>query len=69
MFSRDTIIEGIAILQNRTHAEINRILLYLGLEDISPDNGNARFVRVNEISKYLIKNQNDVGPRGDNIII
>jgi hypothetical protein len=68
LFSRETIIEGIDLVQNIPHAEIDRTLLFFSIEEASPDNQRAKYVRANEIIQYLIKNPDLKGPKGNAIL-
>lgn len=66
-FSRNTIIEGVAIIEKITHDEIDRLLLRFGLEEVAPREGASKYGRANEVSRYLIQNPEEKGPNGGNL--
>lgn len=63
-FTRETIIEAVARLEDRTHSMIDRFLLRFGLENIMPNQTLSKSDKVNEIIKHLIANPNNTGPNG-----
>lgn len=67
-FSRQTIIEAISKLENRTHSQIDRFLLRYELEKIMPDENLSKADKANVIIMYLINNPEVVGPNGSNLI-
>lgn len=67
-FSRQTIIEAISKLENRTHSQIDRFLLRFELENIMPDENLSKADKANVIIRYLIENPGNVGPNGANLV-
>jgi|AntRauTorcE11898_2_1112593.scaffolds.fasta_scaffold01072_12 hypothetical protein len=66
-FTRETIIEAIARLEDKTHSKIDRFLLRYRLEDIMPENNLSKADKVNVLIKYLLKNPDKTGPNGSNL--
>lgn len=56
LFSRNTIIEIISLLEKYSHAEIDRILIRFNIENIAPQNLNSKYKRANDVMTYLINN-------------
>lgn len=66
-FTRETIIEAIARLEDKTHSIIDRFLLRFRMEDIMPENNLSKADKVNVIIKYLLNNPDETGPNGSNL--
>ena len=66
-FSRITTIEAIGSLDYLTHAEIGRLLLKFGLEEVASKNLGSKTSRLNALIKYLIDNPDKKGPFGGNL--
>jgi hypothetical protein len=66
-FSRITTIEAIGSLDYLTHAEIGRLLLKFGLEEVASENLGSKTSRLNALIKYLIDNPDKKGPFGGNL--
>lgn len=58
-FSRKTIATTMDILAERTHAHITNFLIRHGLEEIAPQDGSSISVRVNKLTLYLSKIQEE----------
>ncbi len=66
-FSRITTIEAIGSLDYLPHAEIGRLLLKFGLEEVASKNLGSKTSRLNALIKYLIDNPDKKGPFGGNL--
>ena len=66
-FSRITTIEAIGSLDYLSHAEIGRLLLKFGLEEVASKNLGSKTSRLNALIKYLIDNPDKKGPFGGNL--
>ena len=66
-FSRITTIEAIGSLDYLAHAEIGRLLLKFGLEEVASKNLGSKTFRLNALIKYLIDNPDKKGPFGGNL--
>ena len=66
-FSRITTIEAIGSLDYLTHAEIGRLLLKFGLEEVASKILGSKTSRLNALIKYLIDNPDKKGPFGGNL--
>jgi hypothetical protein len=67
MFSRASIIEALTNLDALTHAELDRLLLRYGLEEIAPATLGSKMTRLNTLMEYLITHPNEQGPSGSNM--
>lgn len=66
-FSRASIIETLSHLDALTHAEIDRLLLRYGLEEVAPASLGSKTDRLNTLMEYLITHPNEKGPLGSNM--
>ena len=62
--SRASLIEALTIVENWTHADISRLLLQFGLEDVAPPSVGSRRDRANTLMRYLQQNPEEVGSSG-----
>ena len=67
LFSRNTIIEAIWLLEFFTHAELDRLLFKYRLERIVHQELGSKTAKLNAVIKYLIDNPDEKGPSGANI--
>jgi hypothetical protein len=68
-FSRITITEAVGSLEYLSHAEIDRLLLKFGLEEVAPKRFGSKVSRLNMLIKYLIDNPDAKGPFGANLTL
>jgi alkylhydroperoxidase family enzyme len=53
-FSRITVVEAISYLDSMSHAEMDRLLLRYGLEQVAPFSLGSKNARLNALMRYLI---------------
>lgn len=61
-FSRATITEAISYLDELSHAEMDRLLLKYGLEEVAPASLGSKTVRLNALIRHLIEHPEEQGP-------
>jgi len=66
-FSRKTILAATDIIGRNTHAEIDRLFLEHGLENIDSLRGGSKQNRTNELAKYLIAHPDRTEEDGSNL--
>lgn len=68
--SKFTLVEGIGLIRDYTHDEIDRLLMQFGLEDVAPQTGlpsTTKNARVNQLLRFLQENPERKGPFGANL--
>lgn len=66
-FSRKTIVELVNAMQGQYNPPFDRTMLEFGLEDEVQDSSLPR--KLNRLAEYLIKNPNQKGPQGEDLVL